>query len=98
MAKELKLWNGRCYGVLPDNEWKRDGHVGHVYVAAYSMSDARRLCVELGLYDPGYTEVSKYWSAGAWGNSMTGITPERGVWVGYGPRDKPTRITKRSKP
>jgi hypothetical protein len=92
MGKQLKLWNGRCYGVVPRNQWKRDGHVGHVYVAAYSANDVRRLCRELGLGDPGAHEIKVYWNKGSWGNSMAGITPERGVWIGYGPRDKPTRL------
>lgn len=91
-ARELKLWNGRCYCVLPGSKWKKNGETGHVYVAAYSMADARRVCVEAGLFDPGATEVSKYWNAGAWGNSMDGITPERGVWLQYGYSGQPVRI------
>jgi hypothetical protein len=78
-VKQLKLWNGRVYGVLPQSDWKGT----HLYVAAYSAADARRLCLELGYADPGANEVKKYWSP-CWGNAMEGITPERGIWVSRG--------------
>jgi hypothetical protein len=86
MARQLKLWNGRPYGVLPRGEWKD----AHIYVAAYSAADARRVCLEAGLYDPGAREISEYWNAGCWGNSMYSVTPERGVWIGHG-RNPPVR-------
>jgi len=72
--KKLKLWNGRSYGVI--------GSVidSHINVAAYSRVDVRRLCLEAGLNDPGDTEIKEYWSE-CWGNSMSGITPERGIWL-----------------
>lgn len=92
MARKLKLWNGRCYGVVPQGEWKRNGKTGHVFVAAYSANDVRTLCRELGLCDPGANEIKVYWSAGSWGTSMEGITPDRGVWIVYGPGDEPTRL------
>jgi hypothetical protein len=92
MSEELKLFNGRCYGVLPSSQWKRNGHTGHIFVAAYNVEDARRLCRELGLNDPGRTEVVKYWNKDCWGNSMEGVTPERGVWLQYDHKIKPKRI------
>lgn len=76
MAKELRLWNGRPYGVLPRGDWDKGYSIA---VAAYSMADARRVCVESGCGDPGINEIRNYWSE-CWGNSMGGITPERGVW------------------
>lgn len=84
MAKQLRLWNGRPYGVLPHSEWKN----AHVCVAAYSMEDARRVCLEAGMRDPGVREIKEYWSE-CWGNDMDGITPERGIWVtGFGKAKK----------
>jgi hypothetical protein len=79
--KKLKLFNGR---------W--DGAKGRAYVAAYSNKD----CVEL-LRQAGHTIMSLYelngwWSKGAWGNSMDGITPERGVWLQRDGDGKPERI------
>lgn len=76
--KELKLWNGRHYGVFRSSEYGKDAHL---FIAAYSAADARRVCVECGGIDPGATEVSKYWSQGSWGNSMDGIEPKRGMWI-----------------
>ena len=75
--KQLKLWNGRPYGVLPSGQWKGT----HIYVAAYSVADVQRLCGELGLSIPSRNEISVYWSTGCWGNAMEGIAVERGVWV-----------------
>ena len=83
MAKELRLWNGRPYGVLPQSEWKH----ASVCVAAYSIADARRVCVEAGMNDPGANEVTEYWSE-CWGNDMNGIAPERGIWVSKGGQAK----------
>lgn len=88
MPRTLKLWNGRPYGVLPQEDWK----TAHIFVAAYSAADARRVCVEAGQSDPGANEVSKYWSAGCWGNSMDGVTPERGLWVVHGVDGMPQRL------
>ncbi len=75
--KELKIWNGRPYGVLPSTQWKGT----HIYVAAYSMADVQRLCGELGLRIPSTNEISEYWNKGCWGNAMQKIPIERGVWV-----------------
>lgn len=58
MAKTLTLWNGR--GIALSH--KLNG--AYVYLAAYSMADARRLCEEAGFWDPGATELKKYWNKG----------------------------------
>lgn len=76
LAKELKLWTGRPYGVLPPSEWKH----AHVCVAAYSAADARRVCLEAGMNDPGAKEIKDYWFE-CWGRGMEGIIPVRGIWV-----------------
>lgn len=93
MSKKLKLWNGRCYGPLPPSQWKRNGEQANIYVAAYSREDARRVCTEAGLLDPGVIEIRDYWSEGGWGNPMNGITPERGIWVLYGYHGLPERLS-----
>ena len=77
MASELKLWNGRTYSVLAGS--CRSG--AHLYIAAYSVADARRVCVEAGFNDPGASEINTYWSKGAWGNAMNGVPVERGIWI-----------------
>jgi hypothetical protein len=89
--RKLKLWNGRavCYPGIRN---------AHFYVAAYSVADLRSLFVEVGLFDPGQSEVKNYWAAGCWGTRMAGITPERGVWVSSNEgRAMPRRILPPSK-
>lgn len=68
--KKLKLYNG-----------SDDGRA-HLYVAAHSDKDA----VELINQCPGRKGMTLYYlrmyfAKGAWGNTMNGIEPERGVWI-----------------
>lgn len=84
--KKLKFWNGRPYGVLPQNQWKDR----HIYIAAYSIADARRLCAEVGR-DPGQNEFKEYF-ANCWGNAMNEVNPERGVWYVEGHRGTPVKL------
>jgi hypothetical protein len=87
--KQLKIWNGRPYGVLPSSQWKGT----HIYVAAYSVADVQRLCGELGLHIPSRNEITEYWSKNCWGDSMKGIPVERGVWMTEGYGSMPKRLT-----
>lgn len=74
--RPLKLWNGRCYSVLPP-EWQKGSHA---YIAAHSVADIRRLCEEMGLPNwPSAHEVTMYFSP-CWGDPMKGVTPARGVF------------------
>lgn len=50
------------------------------FVAANSAGEAVRLLRQAGRTTTMY-EYRTYWNIGAWGNSMNGIEPERGVWV-----------------
>lgn len=86
MAKALKFWNGNPYGILPS----KDCFDKHVYIAAYSAEDARNVCLEAGLY-ANYPNLKKYFSQ-CWGDSMKGITPERGIWVVVGYNGTPKKI------
>lgn len=88
MAKSLKLYNGRL--TLKQVS-------GHGYIAANSAADAIRILDQVVGGRGNRTEITKYWSHGAWGNSMKGITPERGLWfvendLRYQPGVKPRRI------
>lgn len=97
MARELKIWNGRGYcarkyddplwGATPDNA------SSSLYAAAYSRADLRRLIKEYCGNDPGDNELKTYFTEGAWGRNMEGVTPERGLWlkVGYG-SEPPVRL------
>lgn len=84
MKKEKKIiiMNGRWY----DN--------GHIYIGAYSIADACRICGELtGRPSNHYIrEINEYFSKGCWGNSMDGVTPERGAWLSKDGREKPVRV------
>lgn len=85
MARALKLFNGRahvCWNTK-DPIWdgvNRNGSM-HAYVAAYSRADARRVIQEYCGHLPSDSELRDYWHEGAWGNSMDGVTPERGLWL-----------------
>ena len=88
--KTLKLYNGRFD--------RRD----HIFIAAYSNADAARILVQAYAKVNGYgarsnmiNEINVYFNKGSWGNSMEGITPERGAWVQdgkFGSEHKITRI------
>jgi hypothetical protein len=67
--QKLKLWNGR---------WFKHQHL---YIAAYSQKDAVGVVAEV-FPTARFTlhEIQTYFSP-CWGNSMKGVTPERGVWV-----------------
>lgn len=68
--KPLRLWNGR---------WE-DGKTA--FVAAYSRADAGRLlCQAAGKDLRGIDNELKDYFNQCWGDTMNGITPERGVWV-----------------
>jgi hypothetical protein len=93
VTRPLVLWNGRPMGVLPSDDWEGV----HVYVAAYSIDDARRVCLEAGLRDPGRYEIAKYWVKGCWGDRMSGVEVVRGLWIGRGyNKGEPERILKRA--
>jgi hypothetical protein len=92
MPKKLKVWNG--------GDWGHRG--GHIFICAYSWQDAVDLANEAckkvqghgGSFTLGYART--YWHAGCWGNSMDGVTPERGVWhappIAGGWYGKPVRV------
>jgi hypothetical protein len=70
--RKLKLWNGR---------WYRNQHL---HIAAYSQEDAVALVGEV-FPKSRFTlhEIQVYFS-NCWGNSMSTVKPERGVWVQTG--------------
>lgn len=85
--KRLKKWNGRGYAIV--GRW---GHpTPHAYIAAYSRADARRVCVEAGMHDPGDYELKSFFSD-CWGNEMEGIEPKRGLWISPDDRSPPEFI------
>jgi hypothetical protein len=89
MAKELKIWNGRsCIWEAKLPEELRGHRSYHMYIAAYSVADASRLINEFNGYERNYAqEIKIYFSKGCWGNSMEGITPERGIWISHDDMD-----------
>lgn len=97
MARVLKIWNGRsgCCYKPSDSAWAgiQPYRGAHVYAAAFSRADLRRLIVEYCGRDPGVTELRDYWNCGSWGIHMEGITAERGIWLRKDePGAKPVRL------
>jgi len=98
MAKKLKIWNGKGWG---RTRYDKDGeklptpiedYCEHVYVCAYSKTEAVRIYNEVSRGSITVSEVNNYWSADCWGNQMEGIEPELGVWGTQGFYDKPVRL------
>ena len=91
MPKELKVWNGRgyCCRKISDPRWEGIDCV-HANVCAYSRADARRVLAEYCGVLPSDAELRNYFSP-CWGNSMQGITPERGLWIEF-ERGKPVKV------
>jgi hypothetical protein len=73
--KGLRIWNGRGWQ-------SRKNPCFHLYVCASSVQEAIDLVNKAAGF-PAVTrnEVDVYWSADAWGKSMEGIEPVKGVWV-----------------
>jgi hypothetical protein len=79
---KLKIWNGRGW----DSAWlgreRRLTGVEHWYGCAESKADLMRLFFQADPRVPmSLHEIKNYASEGCWGNTMEGITPERGIWV-----------------
>ncbi len=93
--RKLKLWNGRGYDCrkFDDPRWKGIDYSKspHAYVCAYSRADARRVVGEYCGHDLSDSEIKIYWSKDCWGNTMNGITPERGLWLEF-ERGKPIKV------
>lgn|SRR3990167_477676 len=83
--RKLRIWNGR---ILSCGEFPRGGHL---YICAYSQKDAVALCNEY--FGGGYTlhEARHYWNPECWGNSMEGVSIERGLWIQKN-NEKPIRV------
>lgn len=101
MPKPLKIWNGLATHVMcakhGDPQWiaaraANRSYQIHAYVCANSRADALRLIAEYADLPRGAAHaIQKYWHMGSWGNSMNGITPERGLWLQFGSRT-PVRV------
>lgn len=77
---KLKLYNGRWF------EGKR------IYICAKSRADAARMLTEYKGYCRGWSDEIKNFYSECWGNSMSGIRPERGLWISDGYRDTPKKV------
>jgi hypothetical protein len=97
--KKLILMNGRgwCLRNPRDPRWmshRPDQASG--YIAAHSAADAVRMIEEYnGGWPKAGSELRRYWHIGQWGNSMSDITPERGIWVIFDPysrKHEPVRL------
>ncbi len=74
MPRELKFWNGRAYCARKHDDpiWKGHGRdPGHIYIAAYSREDARRVVEEYCGHKPSVGEIRDYFSQ-CWGRRWMG--------------------------
>lgn len=74
MPRKLRLFNGR-------GDYGRNNLDGHLYVCATSKAEAVRLLKQAGYPTMTMREFDEYWAKDAWGNTMEGIAPEKGVWI-----------------
>ena len=95
MARKLKVWNGRGYCANAsdrDERWKscKRNDPLHINICAHSREDARKVIEEYCGKLPSVAELRDYFSP-CWGNSMNGITPERGLWIEF-EMNKPVKV------
>jgi hypothetical protein len=96
--RKLKIWNGNVQTMVPYELAKARGLRHNSYVHAYGCAPSRAaLCRMLLEWSGGSGKgldsyVRDYWSEGAWGNSMTGIAPEVGLWVQFDRSGEPERV------
>lgn len=87
-TKVLKLWNGRGLSCrkASDPLWQNASANGsvHAFICAASRADARRVIEEYCGRLPADVELKEYFHKGCWGDSMKGVTPERGLWLRFG--------------
>jgi hypothetical protein len=87
MIKKLRLFNGRAEmlrkfsGLFWENLSQSETYGVTAYIAAYSISDLMRVISEYTQRSTSRSEIDNYWSKDAWGNSMAGVQPERGIWL-----------------
>ncbi len=88
--KKLRCWNGRPWTTAWIGNKKNPDHFDSYYVCAESVSEAVRIIQKLV---PSFTrsEITVYASE-CWGNVMSGITPEKGLWIARGYNSKPERL------
>lgn len=96
-VRKLKIWNGNAQTMIPWDLAKarlvRHNSYVHAYACAHSRADLCRMLAEWSnsaIVSDSY--IRDYWSEGAWGNAMTGITPERGLWLAFDHMSKPERV------
>ena len=90
MARQLTCWNGAGSHCRNDSDplWAgvRANASTHAYVAAHSRADAAKIVSQYLGRDYPAAMLRDFWLSG-WGNALTGISPERGLWldIGKGP-------------
>jgi hypothetical protein len=102
--KGLKLWNGRephshILGDAGQHLGLNDRDNLHLFVCATSRAAAIRMLAECRGGDIWGIEgrLRKYWHEGAWGDAMSGIEPEPGVWYTHKNTKAPVRIWPKEK-
>ena len=92
MAKKLKIWNGRGYGCRDYSKPHGRAHYEYpdsseqLFICARSRAEAARILSRAGGGSTGQanSEIKVYFSEGCWGNNMSHIEPEVGIWGKFG--------------
>lgn len=95
---KLKIWNGNAQTFVPRETAKAHGLRHNSYVHAYGCAPSRAaLCRMIAEWSGGTSRsldgyLRDYWHEGAWGNAMTGIQPEVGLWAQFDRGQPPERV------
>ncbi|MEG0870428.1 MAG: hypothetical protein RSD49_01645 [Hafnia sp.] len=98
MARVQRFWKGRTTHVFNENDPKWSGlspNMGMAFICAHSQADANRLITEYTGKPVPANETKAYFDEGPWGLAMKGVTPERGIWIAFGPtgnRSAPVKV------
>lgn len=100
MSRPIKLFNGRGWIAAngPDDRWGKvkDPGAVHLFIGAYSQKDAVEVVKQYVAPEfhatVSLSEIRRYFNKNAWGTTMDGIAPERGMWIQWEYSAKPERV------
>lgn len=88
----MKIMNGRAPWSVCKLLGVRIGSSASCYIGYTSLAQAEQMLRDLGERMPMKYEFAEYWNKNAWGNSMSEIAPEVGVWATRDHLSKPVRL------
>jgi hypothetical protein len=88
MSRVQRFWKGRTAHVFNENDPNWAGltpDMGMAFICAHSRQDANRLIEAYTGKTVPPNETKVFFDEGTWGLPMKGVTPERGIWITFGP-------------